>query len=61
VSAGFYFRIVRAMFLVDAPSTAPGERQSASAALALAACPLAVVAIGIGASPLLSAIGFSLR
>jgi NADH-quinone oxidoreductase subunit N len=60
VSAGFYFRIVRAMFFAEAADDALQQPMSAAAAAALVACAVAVVAIGVAASPLLSAIGFTL-
>ncbi len=60
VSAGFYFRIVRAMFFAEPTEDAAENPGSPVAAFALIACAVAVVAIGIAASPLLSALGFSI-
>ena len=60
VSAGFYFRIIRAMFFAE-PAEGLAETPAAPAAsFALIACAVAVVAIGIAASPLLRAVGFTL-
>jgi NADH-quinone oxidoreductase subunit N len=59
VSAGFYFRIVRAMFF-DAPTTtAPVLARSKVSAAVVVGCALAVVAIGVASGPLLSAITFT--
>jgi len=60
VSAGFYFRIIHAMFFAEPVKTASAAAPGRPAALALAACALAVLAIGIAASPLLAALGFAL-
>lgn len=60
VSAGYYFRIIRAVFFSEAVATAAPARRSAAAAFALAACAVAALAIGVAASPLLTMVGFSL-
>lgn len=60
VSAGYYFRIVRAAFFSEAVATASTARRSKAAAFALAACVVATLAVGIAASPLLAMVGFSL-
>lgn len=59
VSAGFYLRIVRAMFFAE-PAEGAENHSPPAASFALIACVVAVVAIGIAASPLLAALGFSL-
>lgn len=60
VSAGFYFRIIRAMFFAEPVTIGPAAGPGLPAKLALAVCALAVLAIGIAASPLLAALGFTL-
>jgi len=60
VSAGFYFRIVRAMFFSEPAKDAPEAGSSAVASFALVVCTVAIVAIGVAASPLLAALGFTL-
>ncbi|MRR12405.1 NADH-quinone oxidoreductase subunit N, partial [bacterium] len=63
LSAGYYFRIVRAMFAAPAEETAaaePAARSIASAA-ALALAVLAVLAVGLGAGPLSRALGLIVR
>jgi NADH-quinone oxidoreductase subunit N len=62
VSAGFYLRIVRAMFFEKAPDG--GVPAAPAAVLALAktivvGCALATLAIGVAASPLVAAIAFA--
>jgi NADH-quinone oxidoreductase subunit N len=61
VSAGFYFRIVRAMFFEPAPDDSPEIVANPAGTVAVAACCLATVAVGIFAGPLLSAIVFAAR
>ncbi len=66
VSAGYYFRIVRAMFFAPAQDASAEEptqakRYSAVADAMYALCAVAVLAIGIWASPLLSLLGFTLK
>jgi NADH-quinone oxidoreductase subunit N len=60
VSAGFYFRIVRAMFFAEPAEGASATPMSFAASAGLVACVVAVIAIGVASSPLLSAIGFTL-
>ena len=61
VSAGFYFRIVRAMFFEPNSADAGAQRTPALATAVVAACCVAVVAVGVAAGPLLSAISFAAR
>ena len=62
VSAGFYFRIVRAMFFAEpAEEAARAQALSVPAAAMLVLCAVLVVAIGVATGPLLSAIGFVLK
>ena len=70
VSAGYYLRIVRAMFTEHGPEAmiidgAPAQRApltpSRAASVALAACVVAVVGLGIGAGPVIVALGQMLR
>lgn len=61
VSAGFYFRIVRAMFFEPVAADAAPVRVAGGASLVIAACALAVLAIGVASAPLLSAIVFAAR
>jgi NADH-quinone oxidoreductase subunit N len=63
VSAGFYLRIVRAMFFAEpAEATdADSPQRSPAADSMLALCGVAVVAIGVFAAPILSLIGFALK
>jgi len=58
VSAGYYLRIVRAMFFGPAQEAEPPAGGSAVSAAVIAACALAVIVIGIASSPLLAAISF---
>lgn len=61
VSAGFYFRIVRAMYFAEPVRAAAVDRDRTRAAdAALAVCVAAVVAIGVAAGPLLGALGVRL-
>ena len=59
VSAGFYFRIVRAMFFESATTDVPAPRVPVLAGAIVGACCLAVVAIGVVSGPLLAAISFA--
>ena len=72
VSAGYYFRIVRAMFLVDDESgSEPGETEagetvgvptrSLPASIAFVLLALATLGMGIAASPLLASLSSALR
>jgi len=61
VSAGFYFRIVRAMFFEAVPDDAAALTPSGVGSTMVVACVVATVAIGVAASPLVSAIAFSAR
>jgi len=58
VSAGFYLRIVRAMFFGPAQGTEPAADGSPVSVAVIAACALAVIVIGVASSPLLTAISF---
>lgn len=59
VSAGFYLRIVRAMFF-DAPLAAmPSPRRSVVSSGIVVICVVAVLAMGLASSPVLSAIVFA--
>lgn len=59
VSAGFYLRIMRAMFFgTDESGEAPIAGSPASAAVVVA-CALAVIVVGVASSPLLAAITFA--
>jgi NADH-quinone oxidoreductase subunit N len=59
VSAGFYLRVVRAMFFAAADEAAQPAPSSRASAAVVAACALAVIAIGLVSSPLLAAIALS--
>jgi NADH-quinone oxidoreductase subunit N len=59
VSAGFYFRIVRAMFFDSETDDARPAAMPAAGGAVIAACCVAVIAIGVVAGPLLSAITFA--
>jgi NADH-quinone oxidoreductase subunit N len=61
VSAGFYFRIVRAMFFEAATEDVRVPQLPMGAAAVIAACCVAVLAIGVAAGPLLSAIAFAAK
>ncbi len=61
VSAGFYFRIVRAMFFDSAAQDLQAPRVPAGAAAVVALCCAAVIGIGVAAGPLLSAISFTAK
>ena len=61
VSAAFYFRVVRSMFFGEEPAGPAELVRSAPAAAALAACVLAVVALGLAAGPVLATIGAFVR
>ncbi len=61
ISAGYYFRVVREMFFAETPAGGAAVVEKApAAAIALALAVVATTAIGIGASPLLAALGVSL-
>lgn len=53
VSAGYYLRIVRAMFFAENPAENPALRPSAPASSALAACTIATLALGLLGGPVL--------
>jgi NADH-quinone oxidoreductase subunit N len=61
VSAGFYFRIVRAMFFEPVAADAARVRVMPAASVIVATCALAVLALGVASGPLLSAIVFAGR
>jgi NADH-quinone oxidoreductase subunit N len=61
VSAGFYFRIVRAMFFESSATDVAASRVPLVAGAIIAACCVAVIAIGLASGPLLSAITFAVR
>ncbi|NTU71630.1 MAG: NADH-quinone oxidoreductase subunit N [Coriobacteriia bacterium] len=56
VSAGYYLRIVRAMFFGE-PAEQPAAAASPIASLALTLCVLAVIAAGLGAGVVLGSLG----
>jgi NADH-quinone oxidoreductase subunit N len=59
VSAGFYFRIIRAMFFAEPVKAAATAPRSPAVVLAIVACAACVVALGLASSPLLGAIVFA--
>jgi NADH-quinone oxidoreductase subunit N len=61
VSAGFYFRIVRAMFFESGAADVGAQRVRGGAAAVVAACCVAVIAIGLAAGPLISSITFVVK
>jgi NADH-quinone oxidoreductase subunit N len=61
LSAGFYLRIVRAMFLSEPVGSANGTRTAPASVIAIAATVLATIAVGVASAPLLSTIAFTLR
>ena len=61
VSAGYYLRIVRAMFFAEEEPDHRGAILNRPAAVALAVCTIAVVGIGLFAGPLFQAMGTFLR
>jgi len=61
VSAGYYLRIVRAMFFAEETDGHRSAVVNRQAGVAIAVCVLAVVAIGVAAGPLFSALGGFLR
>ena len=61
VSAGYYLRIVRAMFFAQAEPGQASAVQSRPASIALAVCVVAVVLVGLLAGPLTDALGMLLR
>lgn len=56
VSAGFYLKIVRVMFFATSERSVAEAAQPVASAVVVAACALAVVAIGVASSPVLSSI-----
>jgi len=61
VSAGYYLRIVRAMFFAQAEPGQTSAARSRPAAIALAVCVIAVVLVGVLAGPLTDSLGMLLR
>jgi NADH-quinone oxidoreductase subunit N len=61
VAAGFYLRIVRAMFFSEPVGTSIAAAPSPLSVAAILVCAAAVVAVGVMSSPLLSIITFSPR
>jgi NADH-quinone oxidoreductase subunit N len=61
VSAGFYFRIVRAMFFEAASEGVADVPANPVGTSVVVACVVATVAIGVAAGPLASAIAFAAR
>ena len=61
VSAGYYMRIVRAMFFGDVPSTTLGQRRSLAASAAFGFCVVAALATGLATGPVSAAIGSLVR
>ena len=61
VSAGYYLRIVRAMFFAEEEPGHRGAALNRPAAVALTMCIIAVVGIGLFAGPLFQAMGTFLR
>lgn len=61
VSAGFYFRVVRAMFFDPPVTTARVLDRSPVSAAVVIACATAVVALGIASGPIFAAISFAGR
>ena len=61
VSAGYYLRIVRAMFFAEEAEGHRGAVGSRPAGVAIAFCVLAVVAMGVAAGPLSGALGGFVR
>ena len=59
VSAGFYFRIVRAMFFETADADAPALGANPVGTAVIALCCAAVVGIGVVAGPIIAAITFA--
>lgn len=57
VSAGYYLRIVRAMFFADEAEGHSGAVSNRPASVAIALCVFAVVALGIAAGPLVAFLG----
>ncbi len=60
VSAGYYLRIVRVSFFGDEPIQKPPAPSSPAAGLAVVLCVVITVAVGLGASPVLSWLGSSI-
>jgi len=61
ISAGYYLRIVRAMFFAETPATALGQKPSLAASVAFGFCVAATLLAGLAAGPVYSAIGTFLR
>lgn len=59
VSAGFYFRVIRAMFFETPEAPSDAVAPGVSGDLAIAACVVATVAIGVVSSPLFAAISIA--
>jgi NADH-quinone oxidoreductase subunit N len=57
VSAGYYMRIVRAMFFAEALPSARGQKPSFVAALAFGLCVAVTLVAGLAAGPVYAAIG----
>jgi len=57
VSAGYYMRIVRAMFFAEAPASARGQRPSFVAAFAFVMCVAITLVAGLAAGPVYASIG----
>jgi len=61
ISAGYYFRIVRAMFFAEDRKAAAPLPLSGSATLAIVACLTIVLVMGVAAGPLLKHLSFVIR
>lgn len=61
VSAGFYFRVMRAMFFKGPVTTAEPAPRAALPAAVVIACAIVTLALGVASGPLLAAISFSAR
>jgi NADH-quinone oxidoreductase subunit N len=59
VSLGYYFKVVRSMFLSEPDPDSPVVEASVPATLALAVILLATLALGASASPLMSSLGLA--
>lgn len=58
VSAGYYLRIIRSAFFGEAPETGCAEtRYSAAGLVAIVACAVGALALGLGAGPMVSWMG----
>ena len=58
VSAGFYLRVIRAMFFAAGGNAGPAARGSRVASAVVASCAIAVIVIGVASSPLMGALAF---